>query len=637
MRAGAIATAGFAVLAALMMWPVLGAPHERVYGLPSDPLAETWRLGLFRAGEIGLVGDGVSGLANAPSGVDLRRALDVTQILYDAPAWAAAQVLPPVLAYNLLVWVAIWSAGVATYAALRQLGVGVPGAAAGGLLFMLAPVHVVEAQLHVGLAFVAPLPLLLAAGVTAIRRPSIRVGALVGAVGGACAYVTAYLALEAAVLALGLVVAAAATAVADPARRRALTTMTASAAATAMVMLTPLVVVLAAFRTSIGGAVSHPASELSLFALGPGDLVRPSSSAYIGLAGAGLALAGAPWGTGGRALRGSLAAITLAGLALCLSPAVFDPLGVPAPAELVHAVIPYWRVYGRVEVVAALGLAGLAGLAVDRLTGRPRIVPRVGAAALAVLAAGELVRAPPPAAADLGDVDPVAEWLAPRAGTVAEYPLFGFEDYRLGGYLFRQLRHGRPLLNGAVAGTLAADLAAAAPTAAAPQAPSALAVAGVRSLIVHPGAAAPVAPGLLLRRSFPDGSRGYEAPDPPGYAAVAVASSAHASEAGAGGRRFTWMSPGAELRVASECPGRVVVRLLAVSQGVPRAVRLGSARRVVGTAPTALVVRVATGADGRGVVPVRTTPAPAPLPLGDPRVAGVGVSELSAVAGCGLH
>lgn len=635
-REQGVAAAGFAALAALVMWPVLRAPHERVYGLPSDPLGEVWRLGLFRSGDIGLLGDGVTNVANAPSGVDLRWAIDATQILYDAPAWVLAQALEPVLAYNLLVWVAIWSGALAAYWALRHLGAGRPGAATAGLLFMLAPVHMVEAQLHVGLAVVAPLPVLLAAGVTAIRRPGIGAGAAVGAVGGACAYVTAYLALEAAVLALALVVLAAAAAAADPSRRRGIAVMAAAAAASALVVVTPLVLLLAAFRGSIGAAVGTPASELEMFALEPGDLLRPGSPAYIGLAGVALALGGAIWGSPGRVPRLSLAAVALAGVAFSLAPSVADPLGLPAPASVVHAIVPYWRVYGRVEIVASLGIAGLAGLAIDRLARRPQVAARVGAAVLGAIAVGELVREPPPPAADRGRADPLAQWLASRPGAVAEYPLFGFEDYRLGGYLFRQLGHERPLLNGAVAGSLAADLAAAAPAADAPQAPAALAIAGVRSVVVHPGGVVPGAAEIRLRRTFPDGARGYDVPVAR-PAAVAVARSAHAAEAGADGLPFTWLSPDAELRVAAGCAGRVLVRLTAVSQGVPRAADFGAARRRIGTAPTPLRLRVTTGADGRASVAVRTVPVGTPLPGGDPRVAGIGISGISAVASCGLH
>jgi hypothetical protein len=70
----------------LLMGHVSLAPRDRIYGLPSDPLGEVWRLAQFDRGEIGLVGNSVSDQANAPSGVPLRRPADVSQVLYDVPA-----------------------------------------------------------------------------------------------------------------------------------------------------------------------------------------------------------------------------------------------------------------------------------------------------------------------------------------------------------------------------------------------------------------------------------------------------------------------------------------------------------------------------------------------------------------------
>jgi hypothetical protein len=197
-----------AVVATLLMWPVLGAPHERVYGEPSDPLGEVWRLEQFRTGEIGLVGNRIADTANVPDGVELRRALDVTQALYDLPAVALVKLMPAVPAYNLLVWLALWTSAVAAAWALVRLGVRWEGALAGGIALMVAPVHMIEAQLHVGLAFTAPLPVVLAIGVGVRRRPSSRGGALLGAAAAACAYVTAYLSLQVLAVLVGLSAAA---------------------------------------------------------------------------------------------------------------------------------------------------------------------------------------------------------------------------------------------------------------------------------------------------------------------------------------------------------------------------------------------------------------------------------------------
>ena len=169
-----------AVGSVALMGSVAGAPPRPHLRPAEDPLAEVWRLAQFDRGEIGLVGDDVSHQANAPSGVHLRRPVDASQVLDDAPASILARLLGPVLAYNVLVFLAFWTAGLAAYGAMRWLGAGIWGSATAAALFTAAPVHVIEAQLHVGLALVFMLPLLAALGVRALLRPSVRRGAVFG-------------------------------------------------------------------------------------------------------------------------------------------------------------------------------------------------------------------------------------------------------------------------------------------------------------------------------------------------------------------------------------------------------------------------------------------------------------------------
>jgi len=618
------------VVATLLMWPVLGAPHERVYGEPSDPLGEIWRLEQFRTGEIGLIGNRIAQTANVPDGVELRRALDVTQVLYDLPAVALAKLMPAVPAYNLLVWLALWTSAVAAAWALARLGVRWEGALAGGIAFMVAPVHMIEAQLHVGLAFTAPLPVVLAIGVAVLRRPSARGGALLGAVAAACAYVTAYLSLQVLALLAGLVATAVAVGVARPARRVPLLRAAAAAAAAGAAVLLPLAVVFATSRARIDEQVARPLEDLAAFSLSPAQFVDPSLSSYLGLAGIAAAVAGLVWGRGGRTLRFALAAVTVSGLWMALSPEapVVGPL---APASAIHAVFPYWRVYGRAEIVAALGIAALAGLAVARLAERPGRSGRLLAALLAGVVVGDVLRQPPPVAADLGRQDPSVDWLRDARASVAEFPLYGFQDYRLGAVLFRQMRHDRPLLNGGMAGTRSAELTAAASSDGAAQALPALRIAGVDRVVVDAGVPDP--PGLIPGPSLGPGRRGFAVP--PGEGAVVLADSAYGEEPGPAGRTFRWLSDGASLRVLSSCDGIARVRLTAVSHTVPRTLTLGTGRFTVGTTPAPVELRVDVGADGTLELPITTVPSPAPLPGGDPRVAGIGVSGLSAAVRCG--
>jgi hypothetical protein len=395
-------------------------------------------------------------------------------------------------------------------------------------------------------------------------------------------------------------------------------------------VLLPLAVVFATSRARIDEQVARPVEDLAAFSLSPAQFVDPRLSSYLGLAGIAAAIGGLVWGRGGRTLRLALAAVTLSGLWMALSPEapVVGPL---APASAIHAVFPYWRVYGRAEIVAALGIAALAGLAVARLAERPGRSGRLLAALLAGVVVGDVLRQPPPVAADLGRQDPAVDWLRGARAAVAEYPLYGFQDYRLGPVLFRQIRHDRPLLNGGMEGTRSAELTAAASSDGAAQALPALRIAGVDRIVVDAGLPDP--PGLIPGPSLGPGRRAFAVP--PGEGAVVIADSAYGEEPGPAGRSFRWLSDGAALRVLSSCDGVARVRLLAVSHTVPRALTLGDGRFTVGTAPTPVELRVDVGADGTLELPVATVPAPAPLPGGDPRVAGIGVSGLSAVVRCG--
>jgi hypothetical protein len=97
---------------------------------------------------------------------------------------------------------------------------------------------------------------------------------------------------------------------------------------------------------------------------------------------------------------------------------------------------------------------------------------------------------------------------------------------------------------------------------------------------------------------------------------------------------FRWLGPGDGMRVLTSCPGTATVTLTAVSQSVPRIATIAGRRHAISTAPTPLRVRVPVGPSGTADVIVRTDPPPAPLPGGDARVAGIGVSGLAATVAC---
>jgi hypothetical protein len=217
---------------------------------------------------------------------------------------------------------------------------------------------------------------------------------------------------------------------------------------------------------------------------------------------------------------------------------------------------------------------------------------------------------------------------------VAEYPLWGFDNYRLGPYLFRQLRHGKPLLNGRLDGTVSADLSAAASTLDAPEARKALTIAGVQTVVVHPTSPAPRDSGFRLESRLSDGTSIYSV-EPVPHAAIASPRGGYAVEAGPDGSPFQWLGPDASLSAVATRAQPVTLTFDTVSIGVPRSVRFGADRREVSTAPTRVRLCVQTKPGGSAAVPIAMTPGPQRLPGGDPRVAGVGVFNLRAATGCG--
>jgi hypothetical protein len=549
----AVAT-GYCLGAAVLMWPVLAAPHHRVYGLPSDPLGEVWRLAQFRSGEIDLIADTTTRMANAPSGVVLRRSIDITQSIYDVAAWTLAQLMEPILAYNLLVFLGLATTGLATYVAVRALGGRPLGAATAGAILMLAPVHMVEAQLHAPLSFAAPLPLLLLLGIRTLDRPSARLGAGVGAGLAACGYFTAYLLLEAVALGLGIAAAAIVRAVRTRDLRRRLAVAALAAAVAAFIVLAPLLVTLLAFKGEIDAAVGRAGLEANTYSLEPRAYVLRGSGTYAGLVAIALAAVALFLSSVSRLVRVAALCVALAGVALSLrGDLAVAGVDLPMPSELVHAVVPYWRVFGRVAIVASLGIAVLAALTIDRLAQKRRVGLAL-ALGLAVIATADLVRRPPSAAADLGRADPVAVELGKRGGAVAEYPLFGFDNHMIGPYLFRQLRHGRPLLNGAIPGTKSADLSTAAGDLRGPQARAALALGGVRELIVNSGTPKPIDPGFALAGRFGDRAV-YGVGRQPGEVAVAALRGAYPPEPGPDGSNYNWLGSSAQLAVGRNRAG----------------------------------------------------------------------------------
>ena len=319
-----------------------------------------------------------------------------------------------------------------------------------------------------------------------------------------------------------------------------------------------------------------------------------------------------------------LTGCTLIGVLLSLGPsASVAGVRAPMPNRILYEVYPVWRVVGRATVL--VWFAGALGVAapIDALWDTPRrtweTAALVAASVAAVVWLGGSWRGGRPRFA-ANETPSLSAVLAGRAGAVAEYPLFGQNNDAMGPYLLRQVFHERPLLNGAVPGTLSAELSTAAGHVDDPQAAAARQLGGVDTIVVHGDLGEPRDAPLFARL---DGARVY--------AAVAVADPAVATWDGAypeeegGGARWRWLPDATRWRVTAATPGRHLVRLrLQAAPGVA-IVRFGDDAYVAGEEREidVCVVAASVADDGLAYGSVAVTadvPAP-PLAPGDPRPA----------------
>ncbi|MCA9970187.1 MAG: hypothetical protein KC425_08225 [Anaerolineales bacterium] len=177
------------------------------------------------------------------------------------------------------------------------------------------------------------------------------------------------------------------------------------------------------------------------------------------LAAAGLAWRGAP----GQAHRRVLLALAGASLLLMLGPfvkwqgqPVTLPLAggvrVPLPALLIYDLAPPLRSFhhfGRLGMVAALGLGALAGLGLTMLLrrSRPRLRPFLVAAALLALLLELNTQPQPQVTAAAGMVRQVDAWLAaqPEPRVIVEMPLWHTAKAQS---LYYSLAHGQRMVHG---------------------------------------------------------------------------------------------------------------------------------------------------------------------------------------------
>jgi hypothetical protein len=308
---------------------------------------------------------------------------------FGLPYWPLNAAFGPVVAWNVLLLVVTFAAGLFAFLWLRELELPLVAAAAGGLAFELAPYRLVQSGGHLlGWAAVF-LPLALWAFERARRSSRRRAAHLWGAL--AAASVVSIPLSGQLHLALGAVPFVAAYAALRYARTASLWAWGGAAAATVGGLLVEAVVI-----EGSSEAEGRTLSEVASFTPDPIDFLSrwrlegPEQFVYLGWLLPVLAVAGLV-----------VLARRRRGLAILLAAALVAPvllaLGTNLPLyELVRDVFPplrYPRVPGRFLPLANLALAALAAFAVAALFARfdDRRRTAVAAAAVALIAADLLV------------------------------------------------------------------------------------------------------------------------------------------------------------------------------------------------------------------------------------------------------
>ena len=403
----------------------------------------------------------------------------------------------------------------------------------------------------------------------------------------------------------------------------------------ASIVALPAMLVLATNHAEVMESTRRTVEEVRTFSLDPGDQLQTFGWAPACVP---IVLAGGV-GARDRRVRPYMFAflfVGLSGVVLALPPDVtLGSVRMPLPSRFAFETLSIWRVIGRAMVLPMLALAVLLGGAVsaaqDRSAPGRRLLSLLVAVALVAWSGGAIDVGAPSFPVDR---DPeLAALLRSTPGRVAEYPMFGF-DNAIGPYLVRQIRHGRPLLNGGLPGTVSAELAALAAQPLDPQSADALAVAGVTRVVAHDGA--PV-PSDLVEVGRTSSGIVYDVPQL-GNPAVAFVREVVGLEAVGAGASIRWLGRGARIDVVSVFPGDYSLLVAPVSYGAPRKVRIAGRVEEAGTVPGVATVCVRTVPGQAGLAHARAlieVEQPLDVPGLEARGVGVGIVRAEVASGCG--
>jgi O-antigen/teichoic acid export membrane protein len=522
---GALVVVGTAAFVAWLTWPIVPELASTAVGTHGSDSSGTisW---LWRTAQEGyhLFGTTTHRLEGAPIGWEEANGLNLQWLVPYYPAYLLAQGVGEMTAYNLILLGGYVLSGVTMYLLTRYLGCAPLVSAWAALAYVVFPAHAARIE-HASLTHFEVLVLVVLAVAAAAERPTALRFLLVGAATLGAWLTSGYFGAMAAVSACAFALAAAPTL---RTRRLRLVAGTAAAAAASTVVL--------ALSTTAPGVntaaeLGREVTDLSYFGLRLTELVVPSAgnrlvgdwaasfhdgrlhgsnfsetSNYVGLLT--LALAAAwlvvAWRRRStlrprlRAATAGLTAVVLTALLFALpSPlTVFGASFTWTPARVLWELVPALRVSSRWTIMLMTALVPLAALGLDAavraVQARRRRTSRLATHGLPLVIVGcavvvSFLELSVPPVDETFSTRPVPpEYAAVErmpSGILAEYPLRRSDIYS-----FWQREHGRPLLNGAPAGSQADEVRRTLVDPGEPGAAERLALLGVTAIVTRANA-----------------------------------------------------------------------------------------------------------------------------------------------------
>ena len=513
----------------VLMWPVVEHLSSTIIGSPGSDSTGSVSFFWTLQHESGfhLLGNTHHTLSGAPFGWDDGNGLNIQWSLPYYPAYLATKLFGPVTAYNLVTFAGYILSGATMYLLARYLRCSRLVSAWAAMVFIIFPWHFARAE-HASLTHLEVLVLLVLALVAAARKPDLLRFGFVGLATLACWLTSGYFGGMAVITVVAFAVGAA---LVQRGRRGALL----AAGSVGAAVVASLLVAIASYAsgTNASAGIVRESDALKPYGLRPLELVVPAPnhlffslnsfwrrhmhgspnfteiSNFLGIVTIVLACI---WVVRAISRRNGNAAVT-AGLVTAFVVGFLFALpspvaGISMPSKLLWDVLPAFRVPSRWDPLLMATVLPLAALGLQSL--RRTLGVAVVAAAivlsfveLSTHRVGHFRTLPvPPEYTALAQDTPT--------GIVAEYPL-GYSDL----YRLWQRVHGRPLVNGAPEGSLADEAHLMVLDPKEPGTSAALALLGVKDIVLHPGGPAdvPVQPrepvpsdGYRLLGRFPDTS-----------------------------------------------------------------------------------------------------------------------------------